>query len=114
LYEKISDELISTERFIWRLLRHGFYVLGILALSILAGAIGFIILEDYRLGDAVLHSAHVLAGLGLIQLPDSYAGRIFAVLFGLYGSLFFLAAFSAIIAPVVHRALHKMHLDDKG
>lgn len=93
------------------MLKHGLYVLGILTLSVLAGAVGFAALEGYNLDEAALHSAHILAGLGLIELPESAAGRMFAVLFGLYASLFFLASFSVIIAPVVHRLLHKMHLD---
>lgn len=114
MYERISDRLISTERFLWRLAKHVLCVLGLLALSVLAGALGFTVLEGYGIEDAILHSAHILAGLGLIQLPDSYAGRLFVALFGLYASLFFLAAFSVIFAPVVHRILHRLHLDDDG
>lgn len=111
MYERTSDRLISTERFLWRVTKHALYVLGLLALSVLAGALGFVYVEGYGIEDAILHSAHVLAGLGLIQLPESYAGRLFAALFGLYASLFFLAAFSVIFAPIVHRILHKLHLD---
>lgn len=114
MYEKISDRLITTERFLGRLLKHAFYVLGILALSVLAGALGFVSIEGYSLKEAILHSTHILAGLGLIELPESYAGRLFVALYGLYASLFFLAAFSVIFAPIVHRILHKLHLDDEG
>lgn len=112
MYEKISDQLISTERFLQRLAKHALYVLGILALSILIGAAGFMIFEGYGLEDAILHSIHILSGLGLIEIPGSYAGRLFAALFGLYASLFFLAAFSVISAPVIHRILHKLHLEN--
>lgn len=114
MYEKISEKLISTERFFVRLLKHALYIVGILVVSILAGAFGFVILDGAGLDNAVLQSAHILAGLGLIELPNSYAGRAFAVFFGLYASLFFLAAFSILIAPIIHRILHKMHLDDNG
>lgn len=112
MYERISDQLISTERFVWRLVRHGLYIIGILTLSALVGAAGFMLLVGYGFQDALLHAAHILAGLGIIQLPESYAGRLFVVLFGLYASLFFIAAFSIISAPVIHRVLHKLHLDD--
>mgnify|MGYP003774764747 CR=1 FL=1 len=111
MYEKISERLISTERFILRMCKHSLYVVGLLAISVLAGALGFLALEGYTFEDAMLHSAHILAGLGLIQLPETYAGRVFVALFGLYASLFFLAAFSVIFAPVVHRIVHKLHLD---
>lgn len=111
MYEKISDRLISSERFIWRLCKHALYVVILLATSVIVGALGFLAFENYTLEDAMLHSAHILAGLGLIQLPETYAGRVFVALFGLYASLFFLAAFSVIFAPVVHRIVHKLHLD---
>lgn len=114
MYERLCDRLIPAERFLWRLTKHVLCVLGLLALSVLAGALGFMSLEGYGIEDAILHSAHILAGLGLIQLPGSYAGRLFVALFGLYASLFFLAAFSIIFAPVVHRILHRLHLDDDG
>ena len=112
MYERVSDQLISPRRFAWRLVRHALYVTGILTLSALVGAAGFMVLEGYGFEDAILHATHILAGLGIIQLPESYVGRLFVVLFGLYASLFFIAAFSVISAPVIHRILHKLHLDD--
>lgn len=114
MYEKTSDRMISTRRFVWRLIRHGLYVIGILALSVLVGAIGFSYFEGHGFEEAILHSSHILAGLGLIQLPATNAGRFFVALFGLYASLFFLAAFSVILAPILHRILHRLHLDDDG
>lgn len=111
MYEKISDRLISTERFLWRVFKHSLYVLVILSLSIMAGAVGFVIFEGHGFEDAIFNSAHILSGFGLMEVPGTFAGRMFATGFGLYSSLFFLAAFSVIFAPVVHRILHKMHLD---
>lgn len=70
-------------------------------------------IEGYPFKDSVLDAAHILAGLGIVNMPDTYTGRLFAVFLGLYSSLFFLAAFSVIAAPVVHRILHKMHIEDK-
>lgn len=114
MYEKISDRLITTERFLARLMMHALVVLGLLLASVSVGAFGFVCIEGHSLKDAILHATHILAGLGLIELPESYAGRIFVALYGLYASLFFLAAFSVIFAPVVHRILHKLHLDDEA
>ncbi|MGU3401356.1 hypothetical protein ACLBWS_16710 [Brucellaceae bacterium D45D] len=111
MFEKISDKIISTEKFLKRLLKHALYILLFLFLSVMVGAIGFILIEEHDIKDAVLHSTHILSGLGLVQMPESYVGRIFVAIFGLYSSLFFLAAFSVIAAPIVHRILHKLHLE---
>lgn len=111
MYERISDKLISTERFLLRVFKTFLCVAGIMALSVLLGAVGFVLLEELAVKDAILHSAHILSGLGLLEVPRTYAGRFFAAMFGLYASLFFLAAFSVIFAPIVHRILHKLHLE---
>jgi len=111
MYEHVSDRLISVEHFLWRVFKHGLYVLGLLALSVVVGAVGFMVFEGHGVEDAVLHAAHILSGFGLMEVPGSLAGRIFAALFGLYASLFFVAAFSVIFAPIVHRILHKLHLE---
>jgi hypothetical protein len=116
MYEKISDGLISRGHFARRIASHSLFVIAIMALSLLVGVIGFIVLENKELEDAILHSSYMLSGFGLVEMPTSAAGKLFAGLFGLYASIFFLAAFSVIFAPVVHRILHKLHLDsgDEG
>lgn len=111
MYEHVSERLLTVERFAGRLLKHAAYVVALLALSVLAGAAGFMVFEGHGFTEALLHAMHILSGLGLMELPDRLAGRIFAAAFGLYSSLFFLAAFSVIFAPVVHRILHKLHLE---
>ncbi|OZI17284.1 hypothetical protein CAL18_15660 [Bordetella genomosp. 7] len=111
MYEHVSERLLTVERFAWRLCKHAMYVLGLLALSAALGAAGFMAFEGHAFGDAILHALHILSGFGLMEVPGSLAGRVFATLFGLYASLVFLAAFSVIFAPVVHRILHKLHLE---
>jgi len=95
---------------------HALIVIGAMALSVLVGVAGFIVFENKALEDAILHAAYMLSGFGLVEMPASTAGKLFAGLFGLYASVFFLAAFSIVFAPIVHRILHKLHLDpgDKG
>lgn len=111
MYEHVSDRLISFEHFVLRLLKQGLYVVGLMAVSVLVGALGFMLCEGLGIEDALLHSTHILSGFGLMEVPTTLAGRIFASLFGMYASLFFVAAFSMIFAPVVHRILHKLHLE---
>lgn len=112
MYEKTTERLLSIERFLLRLLHHALYVVALLGLSAIAGAGGFMVFEGHDFTHALLHAIHILSGLGLLQIPESLSGRFFAAGFGLYASLFFLAAFSIVFAPVVHRILHKMHLED--
>jgi hypothetical protein len=111
MYERVSDRLISRVHFARRVASHSLFVVAIMGVSVLVGVVGFIVLENKELEDAVLHAAYMLSGFGLVEMPTSTAGKLFAGFFGLYASIFFLAAFSIIFAPIVHRILHKLHLD---
>ncbi|MCL7998996.1 hypothetical protein M8994_12135 [Brucella sp. 21LCYQ03] len=112
MYEKRTTPPLSQSRFIERMMKHAFYVIIVMLISVAFGAIGFIIFEGLGLEDAILHSTFILSGFGLISVPASTAGRMFAGIYGLYANIFFLAGFSIMFAPIIHRILHKMHADD--
>ena len=40
-------------------------------------------------------------------------GKVFVVLFALYAGIVFLGA-AVFLAPIVHRILHKLHLEEQG
>lgn len=111
MYERASDKLLSKSAFVTRLLKHLFWVLGLLTVSVLIGATGLFYFENMTLENAIVHSAFLLSGFGIVQMPDSLSGKLFIGIFGLYANLFFLASVSILCAPVVHRILHKFHLD---
>lgn len=111
MYERASDKLLSKRAFAARLLKHFCWVVGVLGLSVLVGATGLLYFEDTTLENAIIHSAFLLGGFGIVQMPDSLSGKLFIGLFGLYANLFFLASVSFLCAPVLHRILHKFHLD---
>ncbi|MNN69337.1 hypothetical protein D3C81_1851210 [compost metagenome] len=44
----------------------------------------------------------------------SQAGKIFAGIYALYAGLVFIAVMSIMLAPVVHRVLHRFHWEEEG
>ena len=62
--------------------------------------------------DAFLNSAMLLGGMGPVG-PDlrTDAGKLFAGIFALYAGLVFIATAALTLGPVVHRVLHRFHLD---
>ncbi len=111
MYEKITDDYLPKHRFATRMLLHAALVLALMAVSIGVGVTGLVFFEGKGLEEAILHAAYMLSGFGLIEVPTSFSGKLFIGLYGLYASVFFLASFSIIFAPIVHRILHKLHLD---
>lgn len=110
-YEKRSDKLLSRANFSLRMLRHIFLIVILLSLSVLIGTWGFMHFEGQPFEDALIHAVYLLGGGGVINHPSSSGGKLFVVLYGLYSNFFILAAFSVLAAPILHRILHKMHLE---
>jgi hypothetical protein len=54
----------------------------------------------------------ILGGMGPVnQLPTTGA-KLFAACYALFSGLTFIAVMSILLSPIVHRMLHKFHLDE--
>jgi len=82
-------------------------VLGSLAI----GMAGYAHFENLPWRDAFLNAAMLLGGMGPVESPITNGGKLFAGFYALYAGLVFLVAAAILVAPVVHRLLHKFHWD---
>src|SRR5262245_36942094 len=113
LYVSRTATLLPRQEFLWRLLRHVGIVTVFVLFSLIAGMIGYVVFAHMRWVDAFVNAAMLLGGMGPVgDLPND-ASKIFAGLYALYAGLVFIASISIIIAPVAHRILHRLHVDDR-
>lgn len=56
----------------------------------------------------------LLGGMGPIWSPVTDGGNIFAGMYALYAGMVFLVVASLVLAPLVHRVLHRFHLECKA
>jgi hypothetical protein len=85
--------------------------MGLVAGSLLLGMAGYAHFEGLAWRDAFLNAAMLLGGMGPVDAPRTDGGKVFAGLYALYAGLVFLVAVAILLAPVVHRLLHKFHWD---
>lgn len=81
----------------------------IVVFSLGLGISGYVHFEHLPLLDAFLNSAMLLGGMGPVNAPETHGGKLFAGLYALYAGLVFLAVAGLLLAPMVHRLLHKFH-----
>lgn len=112
VYESISQPLLSRWQFYQRLMYHVFIAMAVITVSVFVGMLGFMFFEGMAWHDAYLHAALLLGGHGALTAPQSISGKLFVGFYGLYAGLIFVAALGIIFAPVAHRVLHKLHLDE--
>ena len=90
-------------RFAARMLRPGAAAAFLTAFSIAVGMSGL------RPLDAFLNAAMLLSGEGPVEFPKSEGGKLFAGLYALYAGMVFLVVAGLLLAPVVHRVIHRFH-----
>jgi hypothetical protein len=109
MYEHKAHPLIARARFVKRVLIHAAAALLLLSLSLILGMAGYGYYEHLPWRDAFLNSAMLMGGMGPVDAPRTDGGKLFAGLYALYAGLVFLVASGLILAPVVHRLMHRFH-----
>lgn len=110
VYEPHHTPPIPAARFALRLLAHACAALGLISVSLLWGMWGYHHFEHLDWLDAFLNAAMLLGGMGPVKTQDlTDGGKLFAGLYALYSGLVFIAVMGLMLAPVVHRILHRFH-----
>jgi len=111
MYEPRTHRPLPTPHFVWRVVNHVATALGLVLGSLGLGMAGYVYFERLSLLDAFLNAAMLLGGMGPVNLPTTDGGKFFAGAYALYAGLVFLAVAGLLLAPFMHRLLHKFHWD---
>lgn len=114
LYEHRSQPLISRQRFARRVWQHFLLAVALLGVSLVAGMMGYHFLAGLRWVDAFLNSAMLLGGMGQVGDIPTQSGKIFAGIFALYAGLVLIVASAVLLTPLLHRLMHRVHLEGKS
>ena len=114
MYEHHSKALIPRRKFFRRLARHGSLAAVAILISLAIGTVGFHWLAQQSWLDAFLNASMLLGGMGPVGGFEQPAGKLFAAFYALYAGIAFLGAAAVFLAPVVHRILHKLNLDEQA
>lgn len=88
--------------------------LALIAVSLACGMAGYHCFEKLAWIDAFANAAMILSGMGPLAQPVTFGGKIFAGLYALYSGLAVVMIAGISFAPIVHRFLHALHVDESG
>jgi len=112
MYEHRSHPLLSNPHFLRRLGMHVLWASVVVVISLVIGTLGYHGFGGQSWEDAFLNAAMLLGGMGQIGELTTRAGKLFAALFALYAGLVLIAVTTLLLAPVLHRILHTVHLEE--
>jgi hypothetical protein len=113
MYEHHSKPLLPLRDFYSRIFRNIIWGLIILFVSISIGILGYHYTENLGWLDSFLNASMILTGMGPVDTMKTVSGKLFASFYSLFSGVAFLSTIAVVIAPVIHRFLHKFHLQEK-
>ncbi len=111
MYERQSQPLISKRLFARRVARSFAAGALIIVVSLSVGMLGYHWLEGMRWIDSFVNAAMILSGMGPLEPLKTDGGKLFAGLYAIYSGLAVILIAGVVFAPVLHRFLHRFHLD---
>jgi hypothetical protein len=113
IYEKRGEQMITNAAFALRLFRNFLWTLVIVGISLGGGTLGYMYFGELPWDDGLLNAAMILTGMGPVNPMRTTAGKLFSAAYALYSGLAFLSMVAILLAPVLHRFIHRFHLDDE-
>jgi hypothetical protein len=113
MYERRKQRLLSRVEFSKRVGRHGLVALAVLVFGLGIGVLGYHQLAHLSWVDSLLNASMILGGMGPVDPLRSNAAKIFASCYALFSGLAFIGIVSVLLAPFVHRMLHRFHAEER-
>jgi hypothetical protein len=114
MYEHHNEPLLPFRLFLRRLARHALLALIVVLVALGIGILGYHLSEGMSFLDALLNASMILGGMGPVNPLRTDAGKLFASFYALFSGVAFLGVAGILVAPIAHRFLHWMNLEEAG
>lgn len=112
-FEHHSKPVLPFRKFIARVLRFTFFAMVLLVASLGIGVAGYHYFNDLPWLDSLLNAAMILTGMGPVDPMKNNAAKWFASFYAIFSGVVFLSTVAVFLSPIVHRLLHKLHVDER-
>ena len=112
-FESKYEPLLSRAKFVQRLAGCFLTAMCLIGASLAVGMVGYHQFEGMPWIDAFANASMILSGMGPLGTLQTFGGKLFAGLYALYSGLLLIFVAGLLFAPIVHRVLHRFHLEEE-
>jgi hypothetical protein len=116
MYENKKQKLAPRHIFFKRLRYNAGLACTILFISLAIGVAGYkITVPEFDYYDSLLNASMILSGMGPVidaGIVLTRTAKVFASFYALFSGITFLSTFGILIAPILHRFFHKLHVTE--
>jgi len=110
-YEGRGQKLAPFSVFVQRLAVAALVACCIIALVLFIGISGYHWFGGLDWVDSLLEASMILGGMGPVSHYQTTSVKLFASGYALFSGLVFIGIMGILLTPVVHRILHKFHVE---
>jgi hypothetical protein len=111
MYEHKRQPLASKKTFYMRIAWTIFLAGIILFICLAIGILGYHYIADIPWLDSLHNASMILSGMGPVVTITTNAGKWFSSLYALFSGVVFITNIGLILAPAVHRIMHRLHIE---
>ena len=112
MFETRREQVISPHRFARRVLWSLVLSALLAAVALAIGVTGFHFIAGLEWIDALHNASMILGGMGPVAEMRGDAAKLFSSAYALFCGLVFISVVAMTLVPVLHRVLHKFHMDE--
>ena len=112
MYEHKKQPLLPAKKFYHRVLNSILLACSILAICLVIGVFGFHFICGATYIDSFHNASMLLSGMGPVIVITNAGGKIFSSLYAIFSGVVFITNIGVILAPIVHRVYHRLHLEE--
>ena len=110
MYEHKAQPLAPPSVFYRRLLNSILFACIIILICLSIGISGYHFIARANWIDSLHNASMILSGMGPVIEITTTNGKIFSSLYALFSGIIFITNSGVILAPVIHRISHRLHL----
>jgi hypothetical protein len=112
MYENKHQRVVPRQYFVRRMALTIALSAAIAAVALVVGVLGFHFIAAVPWIDALHNASMILGGMGPVAEMKTDAAKLFSSAYALFCGLVFIGVVAVMLAPVMHRVLHKFHIDE--
>lgn len=113
-FESRKQNITPLSNFMIRLGRYGLFACGLIVFSVLLGTFGYHHFGQVSWLDSFHMACMILTGMGPVIEMNTSSAKIFSSFYALYSGIAFLSITAVFFAPIIHRLLHILHVENDG
>ncbi|MES2621215.1 MAG: hypothetical protein V4615_10215 [Bacteroidota bacterium] len=109
--EHRKQDIVPLSHFLLRFFGYGLFAATLIVFSVGIGTVGYYYFAEMNWLDSFYMSCMILTGMGPTAEMKTGSAKLFSSFYALYSGIAFLSITAVILAPVIHRVMHILHLE---